>query len=268
MLWSVPTNRVMVILLAPAALAGAGVTLWSDASWTATLVFALATALAAFGAWALGRELDPDQQGAAFTALVIAVLLMLIIGPGAENYHLLILFTTLGFVRQVNRTTGLEARLSDSLVLFGLMLWVVYATENPLFALVAGCSFALDGVLVKPLRRQWVFALLSFGTTVVYMVDHDLIRALYSIPGTLPQWLAALAVVVFALNMLRLRKVVSVGDVSRRPLDRARVRGGMAVALLAVALGLPEVREVSLVAAALAGVCLASAFRRSFRNPA
>lgn len=263
-----PANRAMVLLLVPAALAAAVLAWWQDATSAQALVFTMTTALAAFGAWAMGRELDPDQQAAAFTALVIAVLVMLFIGPEADSYHLLVLLTTLGFVRQVNRTTGLEARLSDSLVLFGLMLWVVYATESPLFALVAGCSFALDGVLGKPLRRQWVFALLSFGTTVVYMVDHDLTRAVYSIPGTLPQWLAALAAVVFGLNMLRLRKVTSVGDVSRRPLDPARVRGGMAVALLAVALGLPEVREVALIAAALAGVCLASAFRRSFRNPA
>jgi hypothetical protein len=68
--------------------------------------------------------------------------------------------------------------------------------------------------------------------------------------------------------MLLIRKVNSVSDVSRRPLDPARVRGGIAVAALAVAQGLPEIHEVALIAAVMAGICLASAFRRSFRNPA
>ncbi len=177
------------------------------------------------------------------------------------------MFTTLGLIRQVNRTTGLEARLSDSVLLLALTLWVVYGTGNPLFALAAGLSFALDGSLIRPLRRQWLFALLSFGATVVYMVDHDVGREVYSVPNSLPQWLAALAAVVLGLYIFRTRRLTSVSDVSRRPLDPGRVQGGMAVAVLAVVQGLPEVGEVSLLAAAMAGVCLAGAFRRSFRNP-
>lgn len=266
--WSVPANRAMVIVLAPAAAAGAAVAFRHGVPWPSVLGFALATALAAFGTWAMGRELDPDQPATAFSALVVSVLVFLLIGPAASNAHLLVLFTTLGLVRQVNRTTGLEARITDSLVLFALTLWVVYGTGNPLFALVAGLSFSLDGILDRPLRRQWLFAILSFGTTIVYMVDHDVAGTVYGVPHTLAQWLAAMAAVVFALNAMLLNSVTSVADVGGKPLKPARVRGGMAVAFLAVALGLPEVREVALIAATLAGVCLASAFRRSFRNPA
>jgi hypothetical protein len=266
--WNVPTNRSMLILLVPSALAGAAVAFWQDVATSQTLMFALATALAAFGGWAMGRELDPDDQPAAFIALAVSVLVILFIGPAAGNHHLLVLFTCLGLVRQVNRTTGLEARLSDSVILLALTLWVIYGTANPLFGLVAAASFALDATLEKPLRRQLIFALLSFGATVVYMVDHDIGRGVYEIPQTLPQWWAAVAAVVFALNMLLMREVTSVADVSRRKLDPARVRGGMAVAAVAVAQGLPEVTEVALLAAVIAGVCLAWAFRRSFRTPA
>lgn len=266
--WKVRTNRSMLISLAPAALAAVLVAVWQDAAPTPALGFTVGAALAAFGGWALGRELDPDDQAAAFVALGVTVLVMLFIGPAGGYYHLLVLFATLGLVRQVNRTTGLEARLTDSLLLLGLTLWVMYGTENPLFGLVAGLSFALDGSLDKPLRRQWPFALLSFGGVIVYMVDHDLGLGVYDVPNTLAQWLAALAAVVFALNILITRKVVSVADVSRRPLNPARVRGGMSVAVVAVAQGLPEVNEVALLAAVIAGICLTGAFRRSFRNPA
>lgn len=266
--WNVPSNRTMVILLGPCVMLGLALALLQGASGSVAAVFALGTALAAFGAWALGREIDPDRQSAAFSALVVAVLVMAFGGPEGGHANLLVLFTTLGLVRQVNRTTGLEARIGDSLVLLALTLVVMYGTENPLFPLVAGISFMLDGVLERPLRRQWFFAILSFGATLVYMVDHDLNGALYSVPRSLPQWLAALAAVVFALNILLVRDVVSRADVGGRRLLASRVRGGMFVALLAVVLGLPEVREVGLIAATLAGVCFANALRRSFRNPA
>ena len=192
---------------------------------------------------------------------------MLLLGPGTYNYGLLILFTTLGLARQVNRTTGLEARMSDSLILLVLSLWVIYSDVNPLFGLVAAVSFFLDGYLARPLRRQWVFALFSAGAFIVYLVDHDLDQGLYSLPQTFPQWSAALIAVVFALNLLSGRQYSSVADVGRKKLDATRIRGGMLVALLAVIQGLPDIRDVGLLAAVLAGVCLSSAFRRSFTNP-
>lgn len=258
----------MIILLGPAALSAAIIALWQGASALDALVFALATALAAFGGWAIGREIDPDNQASAFVSLALAVLVMLLLGPGSTQYALLILFTTLGLVRQVNRSTGLEARLTDSVLLLALTLWVIYATANPLFGLVAGISFAFDGSLERPLRRQLVFALLSFGAIIVYMVDHDIAYGLYSVPGSLPQWLAAFAAVLFGLSILLMRNVRTVADVSRRPLRLPRVRGGMAVALFAVLQGLPEVREVALLAASAAAISLSGAFRRSFKSPA
>ncbi len=264
----ISTNRLMVILLAPSALVALLLAFWQEVPAVGAVVFALTTALGAFGGWALGRELDPDDQAAAFIAQALAVLVMLFIGPGGASYLFLVLFTTLGLVRQVNRTTGLEARLTDSLLLLGLTLWVMYGTENPLYGLVAGLSFALDGSLKKALRRQWLFAILSVGGTVVYMVDHDLGFGMISPPHTLPQWLAALVAVVFALNILSTKKVISVTDVSRGVLNVTRVRGGMWVALVALVLGLPEVAEVAVIAAAAAGISLAGALRRSFRSPA
>ena len=263
----VRTNRNMLIGLLPTALFALTLAIWQGAPMGQALTYTLGAVLAAFGAWAIGRELAPDDQVAAFVAMTVTVFVLLLNGLGSSTYALLVLFSTLGLVRQVNRTTGLEARVSDSLMLLALTLWVIYATANPLFGLVAGLSFAFDGSLNKPLRRQLVFALLSFGAVVVYMVDHESTRALFAIPQSFPQWLAALVAVVYLLNILLLKRVNSVDDVARRPLDLARVRGGMAVALLAVVQGLPQILEVSLLAASIAGICVAAAFRRSFENP-
>lgn len=266
--WHTPTNRAMVILLAPAAVGAIVLGVLQGAALATVLGFALHAVLAGFGGWALGRELDPDHQASAFAAMALAVFVLYMLGPVYTGHSILVLLTTLGLVRQVNRTTGLESRLSDSLVLMALTLWVIYATANPLFGLVAALSFAFDGSLDRPQRRQYVFALASVGATIVYMVDHDSSLQLLSAPQSLPQWLAALAVLVFGLNVLLLDSVASVCDVRQRNLDLRRVRAGATVALVAVAQGLPQVREVALLAAVLAGVCLAAAFRRSFRNPA
>lgn len=262
-----PTNRAMLILLAPAAILALALALWQGVDASGTSVFVASTILAAFGAWALGRELAPDDQAAAFAGMGLAIIVMLILGPASGGYGLLVMFVTLGLVRQVNRTTGLEARLSDSIVLLLLSIWVIYSDVNPLFGLVAALSFFLDGFLPGPLRRQWVFALISLGAFVVYMVDHDLEDGVYSLPHSLAQWITALIAVIFALNLLSGRKFISLADVGRKPLNSARVRGGMLVALVAVVQGLPSIRDVGLVAAALAGVCLTAAFRRSFSNP-
>ena len=254
-------------MLAPAALIALTAGLWQGATVLSSLVFAAITALGLFGAWAMGRELAPDDQAAAFVAMFMALIVMLVLGPGSFSYGLLILFTSLGLVRQVNRTTGLEARMSDSLILLALSLWVIYSDVNPLFGLVASISFFMDGYLFKPLRRQWVFALFSAGAFVVYLVDHEMEQGLYSVPESLYQWTVALIAVIFALNLLSGRQYSSVSDVGRKQLDAARIRGGMLVALLAVIQGLPDVREVGLLTAGLAGVCLSSAFRRSFTKP-
>ena len=259
----------MLVLLAPAALAGVLVALWQGLETTRAIQLGLSTALAAFGGWAMAREFAPDDQAATIIALVLAVTVNLAMGDTGGLYHLLLLFTVLALTRVVNRTTGLEARLSDSVILLALTLWVVYGTANPLFAAVAGLAFALDGLLdPAPLRRQWLFALLSFGAVIVYMVDYDVGPEVYTVPATLSQWLAILTALMFALNIFLLRKVSSRCDVGRKPMSPSRVRGGMWVALLAIMQGVPEVGEIALIAAAALGVCISGAIHRSFRNPA
>lgn len=266
--WKVPTNRAMVIALAPVAAMALATAVLKDHTPIEVLSFTIAVVIAAFGGWALGRELEPDDQSAAFVSMAFVVLICLLLSPADAAWSLLVLITTLGLVRQVNRTTGLQARMSDSVVLMVLMLAVTYGTYNPFFPLAAAVSFALDGYLANPLRRQIVFALLALGGTVVYMVDHDLGLSAYAAPQSLAQWMAALFAVWFGLNILLKRHCSSRCDVGARPLNVGRVRGGMLVATVVLIQGLPSVSEVALVAAAIAGLCISSGLRRSFRTPA
>ena len=259
---SLATNRAVLILTSLAAVLGALLS-WS-AGTGAALQAAVWFALIVFGSWALARELDPDDNPAAFISLAAGLLVALALdSPGV-----LVVFVTLGLARIVNRTTGLAARKSDSAVLALLSILVIYTTASPLYGLVAGLAFILDGSLREPLRHQWLFGLVCIGATIVYMVDHDVGPGQLSPPDSLLEWLGLLALLVFALNTLLTRKVHARADVNRRRLEVNRVRGGMAVGLLAALQGLERPEGVVVIVAAIAGIGLGVAFRKGFKAPA
>jgi hypothetical protein len=229
-----------------------------------TLQQALVFALIVFGSWALARELNPDDNPAAFISVACGMVVALTVNsPG-----LLIVFVTLGLVRIVNRTTGLAARKSDSIVLTLLSIVVIYTTGSPLFGAAAALAFILDGTLKDPLRHQWLYALICLGATVVYMVDHAISLGHLRAPDSLFEWLAVLFLLIFALYMALTRSVHSSGDVGGRPLDVNRVRGGMTVGLCAALQGVHAPASVAVVVAVIAGICIGMAFRKGFRAPA
>ena len=258
-----PTNKAVLVLLPLAALLGAAVGWQRHADPWQALQEALLFALILFVSWALARELDPDDNPAAFISMACGVLAALALAkPGV-----LIAFVTLGLVRIVNRSTGLAARKSDSAVLMILSIVVIYTTASPLFGVVAALAFILDGSLREPLRHQWIFGLVCLGATVVYMVDHDVTLGQFRPPDSLFEWLAVLFLLIFALNILLTRRVRATGDVNHRALDVKRVRGGMAVGLLAALQGINTPAEVAVIVAVIAGICIAMALRKGFRVP-
>jgi hypothetical protein len=220
--------------------------------------------LVVFAAWAFARELDPDDHTAAFVSMAAGVMAALLVdSPG-----LLIVFATLGLIRMVNRSTGLTARKSDSVIVMLLAILVIYLTESPFFGVVAALAFMLDGSLREPLRQQWIFGLVCLGSTVVYLVDHDMGLSLPAAPHSLSEWLALLFLLIFALNTLLIKKVHSKGDADGRRLDLNRVRGGMAIGLFAALQGIGRPDEVIIMVAAIAGICIGMAFRKGFKAPA
>jgi hypothetical protein len=258
------TSNKAVLILMPLGMALGAVTAWMNGQAGVQLLQqALLFLLIVFGSWALARELDPDDQVAAFISMAAAVFAALVVeAPG-----ILIVFTTLGLVRVVNRSTGLAARKADSVLVMVLALLVIYATESPFFGIVAALAFILDGSLKEPLRHQWIFGLVCLGGTVVYMVDHDIGLGQLSLPDSLFEWLALLFLLIFALNTLLLKKVHSKGDMSGKTLDLGRVRGGMAVGLFAALQGIARPDGVVIIVASIAGICIGMAFRKGFKAP-
>lgn len=257
-------NRTVLMLMPAGGVLGA-VTAWM-AGQSAIEIFqqAFSFLLLIYLAWALARELNPDDRIAAFISMAACMLAAVAIdSPG-----ILIVITTLGLVRTVNRSSGLVARKSDSIIILLLVITVMYATESPFFGVVAAAAYILDGMLKEPLRHQWIFGLVCLAATVVYMVDHKIGFTGLSAPDSLFEWLAVLFLLIFALNMLLLNAVYSKADATGKKLDLSRVRGGMAVGLLAALQGITRPDTVVIIVAVIAGIGIGMAFRKGFRAPA
>ena len=259
-----PTNKVVLILMPLAALLGA-LMAWLDGDQGMQILqAAISFLLIAFGSWALARELFPDDNPAAFVSMALATLAAL----SFDSPGILIVYATLGLVRIVNRSTGMAARKSDSIIVMLLAFWVIYGTQSPFYGAVAALAFLFDGSLKNPLRHQWVFALICFGGMIVYMVDHDVGFAYFSAPDSLIEWLSLIVLLILALDMFLLKKVRSVADLNGQPLDLSRVKGGMAVGLCAAFQGLVALENVILLVATIAGIAFGMAFRKAFQVPA
>lgn len=258
-----PSNRAVLILMPLAALAGLAISLHGGGEFLASLEVALIHAAVVFGTWALARELMPDDQVSAFISMALGFTAVLAFPqPG-----LLVLFATLALLRVINRSSGQSARTRDSIIVTLLVIWTVYSSKSPWFGAVGALTFFLDGILYKPVKRQWWFALICFGSMVVYIVDHDVEWWGIVVPDSLLKWLAILAMLVFCLHVMLLKKIHSRGDIGNARLDLRRVKAGVAVAVVATLQGLEAMPHVILLVATIGGLCLGIAFRRAFRNP-
>ena len=144
---------------------------------------------------------------------------------------------------------------------------MIYHSASPLFGVVAGLAFALDGSLKNARASQWVYGLVCLGATVVYMVDHDVGLSALQWPDSLFEWISLLFILIFALDTLLMKRVRTRGDVNGLRLDITRVRGGMAVGALAALQGVTQAHEVVVIVATIAGLCVGIAFRKGFKVP-
>ena len=259
-----PSNRVVLIILPLVAVLGAVMAWLSGGQGLFLLENAIIFALVALGCWALAREVFPDDSPAAFISMALGVVAAVAI----DELSVLTLFATLGLVRMVNRSTGLTALKTDSIMVMLLVFAVIYTTSSPFFGAVAALAFILDGTLKDPSRRQWLFGLICLGGMVVYMVDHDVGFSYFRAPNTLFEWLSVAALLVLALDTILLKEVHTHADTVEQSLDLARVKGGMAVALLAALQGLAVIENVALVVMSVAGIGIGMAFRKAFQAPA
>lgn len=217
-----PTNRALLFVLPGIAVVNAAIAGLTDIGGDVSSA-ALGGVLVAFVAWALTRELAPDDNAAAFLALAIAWPLDLFLGAGS----VLLAFTTLFLVRIVNRSTGLAARPFDTLSVLGLAIWTSYSLQLPFLLVVAALAFAADARFKDPQRLHYLaaaiclaaFAWPGFGSAAPAAPAADwLLFATIAIAG--------------GFVMATTDEAVSICDVRPERLDIARVRAGLGIGLL------------------------------------
>lgn len=222
------TNRAVLLVLPLAGLIGSAVAGARGVDLSDALIAGLIGVAVAFGAWALARELAPDDDPAAFVSLAFAYATYLVLGPPS----LFLLFTALLLTRIVNRSVGVPARPADSIFVCALTLWSAYVTDSPLVAVVGAIAFGFDASLPRPLRRQWWFAGLCLVGAVLWIVLGYGPVELQLPASESGYWAVALITLVYAVAYFRTRRLSSVGDKSGVPLSLGRVRAGMVVGLL------------------------------------
>ena len=126
-------GKVVLYLLPAAALLGAVMGWLRTASLGGVAEYAAVFTLVLYGAWALARELDPDDSPVSFISMALGLLAALLV----EEPGVFVVYVTIALVRMVNRSSGLEPRHSDSFLLMLASIGVIYHSASPLFGLVA-----------------------------------------------------------------------------------------------------------------------------------
>ena len=219
-----PTNRGVLIALPVVAAVAAGAA-YTGAIDVAPLAAALAVALSAFGAWAVTRELCPDDNAAAFVSLVFAAGAQMLLGP----VSVLTLFAALVLARVVNRSTGLAPRKLDAVLVTGFILWAMNSLADPMIGIVAAIAFFLDASLFQAARWQLFSGIICFFASIVFVLRDGMALPAIGQIDLPASWALLSLLVIFCGILVSTRNVLSVGDVSGEPLNPARVRAGMFV---------------------------------------
>lgn len=221
--WS---NRLILILMAAGAVAGL---IWGLVSgfegWQAALLGGR-SALALFLGWALTREIDPDQEWAAFAAVGFTVLGLIYLGQP----DLGVVFWALLLLRVVNHTTGLSASLLDTLALVGLGAWLSYRGNWGL-SMLTGLALVVDAYLQDGKRRQVYLGLLSgLVGAGAFLVGGQppAVPGLALVPAAAAAAVAALYAPVIAAS----RRVESTCDQTGEDMLARRIQAGQLLGLL------------------------------------
>lgn len=253
---SYATNKAVLGLMPLAGIAAGVTAVLRGAPGPQIAAAAFAGVIVVFCAWALARELVPDDNPTAFVSMALAFATFLVV----DSHSLSLLVTTLFLVRIVNRSVGLPARITDSILVIMLVTATVYSTHSPLFGVVGGLAFTLDAMMRGGQRHQWVFATMCLAGAGIYGFQNGLgVGAAASSSAAVLGLVATISVLYVALIPLT-RRIDSSGDATGVPLSLPRVRGGMLIGLLAalqaLILGPSGVTAASIVWATLAGVTL------------
>lgn len=174
--------------------------------------------IAAGLAWAIARELHPDNNMAALAAGIVGGIFQALVGGvGIGVCYLLLVF-----LRIIVRTTGRAPTTFD----LGLNLVVVLVVANTLPGFLAGLGIAvalfLSPILPKPApnsHRIWAFAYAAIALTGLVFSP-----APQAPEVTGAGWLLFSISMLLSVGLFATTRPKSVGDIDREPIDGGRLR--------------------------------------------
>jgi hypothetical protein len=205
-----------------------------------------------FLAWALAREIDPDNELSAFVAAFLVFTGFLLF----PSPLLLVLVLEILLLRIINRSTGMPSKILDSFAVLLLSGWISFQ-ESWIFGLFAALAFFLDSFLPKPNQKNLFFGSAALIVSILTFADNagkenvflDANLGLFVLIVTL----------LFISNTLSSSKIKSTGDLTGKPLDPLRVQAAQLAALLNASLfafltGLAGIESLMPLWAAILGI--------------
>jgi hypothetical protein len=195
-----------------------------------TIIDGVWAGIAAGLAWALARELHPDNNLAGLAAGGVGgVFQALVGGVGLGVGWLLIVF-----LRIIVRTTGAAPKTADLALNLVVVLFVSNTLPGFLAALGVALALFLSPMLPKPAprsHRMWAVAYVAIALTGLVFSP-----APEAPDATGATWLLFSLSMLASVGLFAATRPKSVGDIDGEPLDGARLRLGRIelIALLAV----------------------------------
>lgn len=220
-----PTNFAILII---AALVGGGYliyTLYAGTDLFSAISAAFSFAVGVFLTWALGREIDPEHELAAFVGLLLFIPGYLFLGAP----DLIMLLAILLLVRMLNQTTGLQPKLLDILAIIALGA-VLVVRGALIFGVFCSAAFLLEAWLGES-RNRYLFlsGFMAFLTLASFLI----LKPLFPSKGITPAQVGFVISValVFIPLVLHTRKIEVICDYQPERLKPVRVQAGQVFAI-------------------------------------
>ncbi|MFN8378857.1 MAG: hypothetical protein U0452_09315 [Anaerolineae bacterium] len=223
-----PTNVLILVLALVGGLAGGALALIGGRDLGSAFVAGLWAAVATFLAWVITRDIDPDYPYSAFASAGVALVACLLLGE--PRLDLLALIGVSVSLRLISRVVGPACRWTDSVGILVVAL-VLAVTGHGLESVMMGIAFALDGLMLPPLRRHLGFAAIAVVAGVLALIAEPV--TVVRPEGATANVLFAI-VLAFGFLLITTHHVTSPCDVAGYELSAARVQAAM-VWLLAAA---------------------------------
>lgn len=220
-----PDNRIIIYLSTVIFIIAISYQILSGEHLSEAIIWAGRSALSIFFAWALTKEIDPDNPHAALIAAGLGVCCLLFL----EIPFILPLVLLLFLFRITNRTSGTIPTLFDSILILLTGTYLIY-TGNWIQGVLMAFAFFMDARLNGPVKRHFIFA---FTCLIISLFVLYASNIKFVFPSQSHIYILILLIVFFIVKVIYAEVPRTLSDVKSRPLSKERIIATRMIALLA-----------------------------------